>query len=604
MRRISLSERMILNYVGVSLAAIALVGGVIFYIARNALVDRTYNQLTSVRMAKTMQIELFFSDRLRDARMASGSDDVAHILAILENSSGDEFRNNSINADVLAYSKSSHIYQYLLSSHYYDSFIIGEKGGNFIEIRTVGKDSLTTVHFFSNSDLSQQLGSYKNEILDFMQDPVSKEEVIRACSPVFNKKGNPLGFIAFGISPLTIDAIMLERDPSKGLGNTGESYLVGDDGFLRSNSRFSSHSILKTTVNTNGVKRAVSGSSGTGIYKDYRGVSVLGSYGKVNIPGLSWVILAEIDLPEAMKIVTSLRNNILVLTLIIAIAVFCLTFLIARRITRPLIRLKRAALEIGKGQFARVELPHSNDEIHDLTEAFNQMAEELEAKRSELAAERIQRFSAVIDGQEIERQRLSMELHDGLGQSLIALKLRLESISDTEDPRAAKTLMEVSRGVDLTIEEIRRMSNDLMPAILKEFGLETAIRNICEETSINGKLDMDFQGHCIPRQADQRVQTYLYRVTQEALHNIIRHAAASKARVLLECKNQKLILEIEDNGDQLKIEQLAQSKGNGLYNIRERVNLLSGNLTFTKGKMNGMLIHIEVPIKIVKDGKD
>ncbi len=96
----------------------------------------------------------------------------------------------------------------------------------------------------------------------------------------------------------------------------------------------------------------------------------------------------------------------------------------------------------------------------------------------------------MIDGQELERQRLSRELHDGLGQSLIALKLKLESIQGKDVCAINKTLKEVKGSFDGTINEIRRISNDLMPAVLNEFGLITALKNICEEISENPNIDL------------------------------------------------------------------------------------------------------------------
>ena len=127
------------------------------------------------------------------------------------------------------------------------------------------------------------------------------------------------GAVLLEISGDAINNIMLESSPENGLGTTGESYLVGRDYLMRSTSRFISNSFLKTKVMTEGAINAFKNGEGSSVIRDYRNIPVLSSYRKINISELNWVILAEIDLAEAMIPIYSIRNNILFFMAIIAV---------------------------------------------------------------------------------------------------------------------------------------------------------------------------------------------------------------------------------------------------------------------------------------------
>jgi HAMP domain-containing protein len=225
--------------------------------------------------------------------------------------------------------------------------------------------------------------------------------------------------LVISVSIDAINEIMITNDSLSGLGQSGETYLVGSDYLMRSTSRFLPASILRTRVETPAARYALAGNPGTSIVHDYRGIPVLSSYGMIQVPGLQWVLLAEIDEQEAMIPVRSILTKILIISTIIIIVYFTLVFIIARQITKPLIRLRNAATNLGEGRFD-IEVPvYTHDEIGALTESFNIMARQIREKTTELQQERFGRMRSVIDGEEMERQRLSRELHDGIGQLLI-----------------------------------------------------------------------------------------------------------------------------------------------------------------------------------------
>lgn len=595
MRTIALSERLILNYIIVSAIAIAALGGLSYYLSREALLERTYNQLTSVRAVKKSQVENFFVDRQKEVSLIASSEELASATTFLETKESTEaleaFKHMS---------GRGFLHHFLQTTDYYSRFRIMSLNGRSIVIDLENQSESPALIISENTAIERDslFNALKRKqgtiIQDYSINPGSGTPVLWISTLIRDATGRICGYLSCGVSNKPLDSFMLENDASRGLGKTGESYLVGYDHLLRTQSRFADYIILKTPVFNEGVKRAIAEGSGVGIYKDYRRTRVIGSYDKIAVPGLQWVILAELDLPEAMVPIVNLRNNLMLLSALMASMVFILTFLIARRITLPLVRLKNAAQEISEGKLTPVELPETHDEILELAETFNRMVTELDAKNRELKQEREDRLSAVLDGQEQERQRLSRELHDGLGQLLAATKLRLESIRPNEQDQSMKSIKAVSQGVDQTIEEIRRITNNLMPAVLKEFGLLTAIRNLCQSTSENAGMNLDFSAETSTRVLNMKSQIYLFRVFQEALTNTVKHAQATKLTIKIFQSGQQLHVMIEDNGKGFHISQMGT--GNGLSNIRERVNLLHGRLEFSSFPGEGAKIHIEIPL--------
>lgn len=148
-----------------------------------------------------------------------------------------------------------------------------------------------------------------------------------------------------------------------------------------------------------------------------------------------------------------------------------------------------------------------------------------------LQMQRIRQVKSVIDGQEKERQRLSRELHDGLGQNLVAIKLKLGSIPHDKAGEIDATLTLVKQMFNHTIDEVRCISNNLMPAKLKEFSLAVVLRNLCNEVESNSGVSIGLTVGVLPEPLDQLLKTYVYRIVQEALTNVIKHSGANRAKL-------------------------------------------------------------------------
>ncbi|MCF8304074.1 MAG: HAMP domain-containing protein [Bacteroidales bacterium] len=415
-------------------------------------------------------------------------------------------------------------------------------------------------------------------------------------APVANEQtGNISGAVALHISQSSINAMLRSHHLNNGLGQSGESYLVGNDYFMRSDSRFIKNSVSGIKVNSKAVFNAFEKKEGTSIIKDYRGIEVLSSYSKLNIPGLNWIILSEIDTREALASVNEIRNNILLISTVIALILFIYAFFASARFTSPIIKLKKATQQIGSGNFEPKLDIHSNDEIGDLVKSFKNMMDQLKIMTTELKLERFKRLRSVIDGQEIERQRLSRELHDGLGQLMIALKLKLENTHGADFHQTRKIIQEVNESFDLTIEEIRRISNNLMPAVLNEFGIVNAVRSLAEDIEEHSGITVNFVSTNINTPLNRKHKTYLYRIVQEALNNAVKHAKASLIKLELYQTDHCIHITVEDNGCGFDYDESINNSGNGINNMSERCSLIQGQFNIKTAPGKGTIVRAIIP---------
>lgn len=599
MRNASLSEKLILNFLLLGIGAIVFVGFISFYTARYELMNRTYDQLTSLRVLKKNQIENFFTDRQRDIRLIANSSDVLHTLYQLRKINKINSERKSI-ISIFTFENNRYLSRYLNSCGYYSEFYIFNNQGFILHTPTVNHSSVQNFIYekrpaYFNGIFEKIKKEKATQITDIIKDKHQSTVVI--CTPIQGKNEEILGMAMLEISTNAINSIMVENNPLNGLGETGETYLVGADHLMRSNSRFHPNSVYKTKVNSEAVISSLANISGTKVIKDYRNKKVLSSFGHLNVPGLNWVLIAEIDYEESIMPIYKIRNETIFLSIIISLILFVFVYFFAKRITRPIRLLQEAASNIGKGDFnCHVDIT-SNDELGQLTDSFNNMTEQLRLKNEELVEERKKRLRSDIDGQEMERQRLSRELHDGLGQLLIAIKLKLEALIHIDRSKFIYTIEGIKSLFDKTIDEVRTMSTDLMPAVLTEFGLVNALRSLCEDISERHKLDINFNSDKINDNLSKTCKTYLYRIAQEALNNIVKHAEATKVNLTFVHHEEKIVMVIADNGKGFNFGDASLEYGNGIHNMRDRVNLLNGAFKIDSTPGKGTTIQITVPVK-------
>ncbi|NJO87773.1 MAG: HAMP domain-containing protein [Chloroflexia bacterium] len=154
---------------------------------------------------------------------------------------------------------------------------------------------------------------------------------------------------------------------------------------------------------------------------------------------------------------------------------------VSSMITAPIKKLRQATDKVTQGEYGKTLDLKINDEIGDLIQAFNEMTSRLKLQSEKLEEQKLMSLQSLIDGQEIERQRLSRELHDGLAQLILAIKMRTERALNVHPDVAQQIIRDSKELLSQTLTEIRNISNNLMPAVLNNFGLKQALMNLVNE---------------------------------------------------------------------------------------------------------------------------
>jgi two-component system NarL family sensor kinase len=205
----------------------------------------------------------------------------------------------------------------------------------------------------------------------------------------------------------------------------------------------------------------------------------------------------------------------------------------------------------------------------------------------------------LITAREEERRRLARELHDDLTQTLAALALELANIrlrARGSDESVANGLISAEGRVHELADSIHDISRLLHPSILDDLGLEAAIRAECERFSSREGIPVHFEFESTSKLPDDHALT-LYRIVQEGLHNIAKHAAASDAAVILRASDGEVAMTIEDSGQGFDPQSVRGRPGLGLVSMGERIRLIEGSLTIESRPGEGATITVRAPVK-------
>jgi signal transduction histidine kinase/CheY-like chemotaxis protein len=274
---------------------------------------------------------------------------------------------------------------------------------------------------------------------------------------------------------------------------------------------------------------------------------------------------------------------------------------IANGITTIRLRLAHAQAE--------AELLRERDQletrVRERTAELSQINQSLQAEiaqrqRAEEAHRQVLRQLA--GAEETERGRISRELHDRLGQDLTGLKLKLQLIHKQGSfaSPVQESLGKLEQLADGLMRDIHRLAWELHPAVLDDLGLEAALRRYTAEWSENNGVPVDFHSDGVEaRRLPLQLETTLYRITQEALTNVTRHANAKRVSVLLERRPGHVSLIVEDDGGGFDaVSQASAAKGRlGLLGMRERVTLAGGTLEIESTPGAGTTVFVRVPLK-------
>jgi len=202
---------------------------------------------------------------------------------------------------------------------------------------------------------------------------------------------------------------------------------------------------------------------------------------------------------------------------------------------------------------------------------------------------------SMLKGQEDERTRLAKDLHDGLGGMLSGVKFSLMNMKsklviDHENVVVFERSLDM---LDTSIQELRRVAHNMMPEALVKFGLEEALKDYCANLNNAHILNVQYQSFGMAQRIDNSTEIIIYRIIQELLNNIFKHAKATEVLVQLLREENRLSITVEDNGKGFDVNDLEKSEGDGWTNIRNRVNYLKGKLDLHSDADKGTSVNIE-----------
>lgn len=225
------------------------------------------------------------------------------------------------------------------------------------------------------------------------------------------------------------------------------------------------------------------------------------------------------------------------------------------------------------------------------------MEEKLKSQKNE---QKIKSYS-IITGQEKERKRVAAEIHDGIGQMLTSMRMRIEML-ETQFPNFANDMNDIQKLLQSIIDETRRICSNLLPNVLDDFGLRAAVNDIVKSVQENSDSKINFEESLMLEYVDREIEVGVFRIIQEALNNIMKHADATAVSIFLKNDKNTLNLMIKDNGkgfsfDENELFKMEMAKkNNGLRNMKERAELLGGNLVITSKQKVGTTIQLTISL--------
>ncbi|HXA20387.1 MAG TPA: ATP-binding protein [Thermoanaerobaculia bacterium] len=321
-------------------------------------------------------------------------------------------------------------------------------------------------------------------------------------------------------------------------------------------------------------------------------------YGFTTLPELGWHIYVGIPTSTVMRPVQQQFLRGVAGGAVIVIAIIIIATMISRAIERPVAALSRAAEAAAHGAFESVTAAGPR-EIAQLAETFNVML----ARRLEGEQELRALSERLLLVQEEERTRIARELHDDLGQALTALKMDVGGLVAMLQPSANAPLQNrlISRIVgtlDDTVTAVQRISSELRPSLLDDLGLAVAIEAEASrfEQRTGIECELSLPEHDGLHVSDAAV-TAIYRIVQEALTNVARHANASRVELRLRQRPEELLLEIRDDGRGITAQEVSDPHSLGLIGIRERADLAGGTVHFEGVAGRGTIVSVRIPTR-------
>jgi len=214
---------------------------------------------------------------------------------------------------------------------------------------------------------------------------------------------------------------------------------------------------------------------------------------------------------------------------------------------------------------------------------------------------------AINEAQENERLRIATDIHDGMGQMLTGISYTIQEL-ECDEKTDIPVIEKLQNQVNNTIQEAKSIAQNLTPIMIKDFGLVAAIQNLVDRTNQSNEVKIVFNAYDFEKRIDAKLEKGIYRITQEAINNIIKHSKAKSATIQLFRDAGQIVLVVEDDGVGFKVGDPLNKdaiSGIGLISMRERVYAFDGVFSIDSQPGNGTEIMVELPcITIDENGNN
>jgi signal transduction histidine kinase len=343
--------------------------------------------------------------------------------------------------------------------------------------------------------------------------------------------------------------------------------------------------------------------------RDDEGVSTFYAYSRIPSRIIPQGVITILGIPKQALFAQAdrtLSRNLAWLGLAAVLALTLGWFGSRLLILRPVEALVRSSARLALGELsARTGLPHGRDELGRLTLSFDQMAEALEERERERqrASTKLHVLSnRLVEVQESERRHIARELHDEIGQTLTSAEMHLQAALRT--PGAGSViehrLEESIHAVERVLDQVHDLSLSLRPSMLDDLGLGPALRWYTQRQAELAGLHAQFCAESFDERIDPMIETGCFRVAQEALTNVLRHAKAQTVAVDLRQRDGHLHLVVRDDGIGFDVsalrERAVRGASLGLLSMEERATLAGGGIEYTSSRGQGTEVHAWFPL--------
>lgn len=480
----------------ISIAAVTLIS---IFIASRSLVRASFNQLESVQVIKRNQLANYLGERVGDAEVFARLPYVQEALISLTTVSKKAVQEGYSGKRLLEHPEYKAVFDryYKIIQHYekvygyYDVFLISPDAGRVlltVEMENdFGTDLINERHHLASSwQESKRTNEYKFTDLE-KYSPSNDAPAMFVVNPVVSSTNRYIGSIAFQIPLAQIDSMMQEKT---GMGDSGETYLVGDDKLMRSNSRFEKDTVLKKEIDTTATGSSVSESVKKQVIKDYRGVKVLSVFSHLGLHSIikadyDWTIIAEIDESEIYKPIIQLIWIIVLFALLIVAVLIVVSLIYSQSLSKPMVDISEKFERLAQGDLAidmENKLLGRNDEIGDVSRSMDNTVQNL----SNLIYEVKSTSSGILSGAN-QVSDASQSLAQGAGElasSIEEMGASVEEMESTIDQNAdnavegekiatnaAQSGKEGGEAVQNTVESMKKIAETI--SIISEIANNT-----------------------------------------------------------------------------------------------------------------------------------